>query len=97
MDRSVSRHRSVDSDPSYPSSPKPKKFLSKLFKTTFHRLLNSGCLWSLLHQVMDVEERIDIAESSNGDELVEHEGDGMVVEPHDGMEFESEDAAKMFE
>ncbi|KAJ6683309.1 hypothetical protein OIU85_007035 [Salix viminalis] len=46
---------------------------------------------------MGVEERIDIAESSIGNELIEQEGDGMVVEPHDGMEFEAEDAAKMFE
>ncbi|KAG5226416.1 mitogen-activated protein kinase kinase kinase [Salix suchowensis] len=45
---------------------------------------------------MGVEERIDIAESSIGNELIEQEGDGMVVEPHDGMEFESEDAAKIF-
>uniref|UniRef100_A0A6N2MF60 Protein kinase domain-containing protein n=1 Tax=Salix viminalis TaxID=40686 RepID=A0A6N2MF60_SALVM len=39
---------------------------------------------------MGVEERIDIAESSIGNELIEQEGDGMVVEPHDGMEFEAE-------
>jgi uncharacterized protein (DUF1330 family) len=52
---------------------------------------------------VDVDERIDIAESSignelveHGGELVEHEGDDMVVEPHEGMEFESEDAAKIF-
>uniref|UniRef100_A0A6N2L184 Uncharacterized protein n=1 Tax=Salix viminalis TaxID=40686 RepID=A0A6N2L184_SALVM len=45
---------------------------------------------------MGVEERIDIAESSIGNELIEQEGDGMVVEPHDGMEFEAEDAAKIY-
>ncbi|KAJ6370462.1 hypothetical protein OIU76_028694 [Salix suchowensis] len=44
-----------------------------------------------------------MAESSIGNELVEHggelaehEGDDMVVEPHEGMVFDSEDAAKIF-
>ncbi|KAJ6289780.1 hypothetical protein OIU85_007044 [Salix viminalis] len=52
---------------------------------------------------MDVDERVDMAESSIGNELVEHggelaehEGDDMVVEPHEGMVFDSEDAAKIF-
>ena len=52
---------------------------------------------------VDVDKRIDIAESSIGNELVEHggvlgehEGDDMVVEPHEGMVFDSEDAAKIF-
>uniref|UniRef100_A0A6N2MX91 mitogen-activated protein kinase kinase kinase n=1 Tax=Salix viminalis TaxID=40686 RepID=A0A6N2MX91_SALVM len=52
--------------------------------------------FSILGVSVGVEERIDIAESTIGNELLEQEGDGMVVEPHDGMEFESEDAAKIF-
>ncbi|KAB5515870.1 hypothetical protein DKX38_026518 [Salix brachista] len=58
---------------------------------------------------MDIDLRVDIAESSignelveheheheHGGELVEHESGDMVVEPHEGMVFDSEDAAKIF-
>lgn len=47
---------------------------------------------------VDLDEGIDIVESSGGKELVELEGgdDDMVVEPYEGMEFESEDVAKIF-
>ncbi|KAJ6370460.1 hypothetical protein OIU76_028692 [Salix suchowensis] len=62
-----------DSDPSYPYSPKPKKFLSKLSKTDFHRLLNSGCLWSLLHQ--------------EGDGMVVEPHDGMEFESEDAAKI----------
>lgn len=37
----------------------------------------------------------EMIESSNGKELVEHEGNSK-MEPHVGMEFESEEAAKVF-
>uniref|UniRef100_A0A6N2MFN3 TF-B3 domain-containing protein n=1 Tax=Salix viminalis TaxID=40686 RepID=A0A6N2MFN3_SALVM len=64
---------------------------------SFYQEFSEGAQYRMrVRSAVDVEERIDIAESSNGDELVEQEGDGMIVEPHDGMEFESEGVAKMF-
>jgi hypothetical protein len=45
---------------------------------------------------VDIDEGIDIVESSVGKEMVENVGKHTVVEPHKGMEFESEDAAKVF-
>ncbi|KAI5582959.1 hypothetical protein BDE02_07G120600 [Populus trichocarpa] len=45
---------------------------------------------------MDIDEGIEIVESSVGKEMVENVGKDTVVEPHKGMEFESEDAAKVF-
>ncbi|KAJ6289786.1 hypothetical protein OIU78_025658 [Salix suchowensis] len=64
---------------------------------SFYQEFSEGAQYRMrVRSAVDVEERIDIAESSNGDELVEQEGDEMIVEPHDGMEFESEGAAKMF-
>ncbi|XP_021661261.1 protein FAR1-RELATED SEQUENCE 2 isoform X3 [Hevea brasiliensis] len=51
---------------------------------------------------VDLDEGIEIAESSAGQELVLPENDSIVqggdsiVEPQEGMEFESEDAAKIF-
>ncbi|KAJ6371844.1 hypothetical protein OIU77_002208 [Salix suchowensis] len=64
---------------------------------SFYQEFSEGAQYRMrVRSAVGVEERIDIAESSNGDELVEQEGDEMIVEPHDGMEFESEGAAKMF-
>ncbi|KAJ6420568.1 hypothetical protein OIU84_027998 [Salix udensis] len=64
---------------------------------SFYQEFSEGAQYRMrVRSAVDVEERIDIAESSNGDELVEQEGDEMIVEPHDGMEFESEGVAKMF-
>jgi hypothetical protein len=45
---------------------------------------------------VDIDEGIEIVESSVGKEMVENVGKDTVVEPHKGMEFESEDAAKVF-
>ncbi|KAL3567444.1 hypothetical protein D5086_030095 [Populus alba] len=94
-------HLSLDSDPSYPYSPKPKN--TSLNSRNYLPYPSQFRVSLIFAASMDVDERIDIAESSignelveHGGELVEHEGDDMVVEPHEGMEFESEDAAKIF-
>uniref|UniRef100_A0A6N2L2K2 Uncharacterized protein n=1 Tax=Salix viminalis TaxID=40686 RepID=A0A6N2L2K2_SALVM len=83
----LNHHLSVDSDRCPHQNPKNSSLNSS-------KLPSIG--FSILGVSVGVEERIDIAESSIGNELIEQEGDGMVVEPHDGMEFESEDAAKIF-
>ncbi|XP_021629113.1 protein FAR1-RELATED SEQUENCE 5 isoform X3 [Manihot esculenta] len=56
----------------------------------------------MIYVAVDLDEGIEIAESSAGQELLVQENDSIVqggdsiVEPQEGMEFESEDAAKIF-
>ncbi|RVW13795.1 Protein FAR1-related sequence 7 [Vitis vinifera] len=57
--------------------------------------------WNLDLSILLVDEHLsdgedgEMIESSNGKELVAHEGNSE-MEPHVGMEFESEEAAKVF-